>query len=210
MLPISICFSASGFGKPISITLLDLHSDFIAHSSLIILGSCLFLACKWQNGCQLDMYCTVYEVSQFKSSWTHWLRQIEGKYIFLPQKIILLKSLHVISIISPLSWSGSCFWLLSSLSSPSLLCFVRASQHHDPVFPLLPPYMLVNVWYWSLPTAKSLWSLCGCYVRWSLPYMLKVSEDACDFCCCSNHSHYLRVLSLPFPFADMLLELQSW
>ncbi len=128
MLPISICFTASGFGKLISITLLDLHSDFIAHSSLIILGSCLFLACKWQNGCQLDMYCTVYEVSQFKSCWTHWLRQIEGKYIFLPQKIILLKSLHVISIISPLSWSGSCFWLLSSLSSPSLLCFVELAS----------------------------------------------------------------------------------
>jgi hypothetical protein len=46
MLPIPICFTASAFGKPISITLLDLHSDFIAHISLIILGSCLFLACK--------------------------------------------------------------------------------------------------------------------------------------------------------------------
>ncbi len=128
MLPISICFTASGFGKRISITLLDLHTDFIAHSSLIILGSCLFLACKWQNGCQLDMHCTVYEVIQFKSCWTDWLRRIEGKYIFLPQKIILLKSLHVISIISPISWSGSCFWLLSSLSSPSLLCVVELAS----------------------------------------------------------------------------------
>ncbi len=128
MLPISICFTASGFGKPISITLLDLHSDFIAHSSLIILGSCLFLACKWQNGCQLDMYCTVYEVIQFKSCWTHWLRRIEGKYIFLSQKIIVLKSLHVISIISPISWSCSCFGLLTSLSSPSLLCVVELAS----------------------------------------------------------------------------------
>jgi hypothetical protein len=103
MLSISICFTASGFGKTISITLLDLHYDFLAHSSFIILGSCLFLACKWQNGCQLDMYCTVHKVIQFKSCWTHWLRGIEGKYIFLPQKIILLKSL-LVSIISPLSW----------------------------------------------------------------------------------------------------------
>ncbi len=127
MLPISICFTASGFGKPISVTLLDLHSDFIAHSSRIILGSCLFLPCKLQNGCQLDMYCTVYEVIQFKSCWTDCLRRIEGKYIFLPQKIILLKCLHVISIISPISWSGSCFWL-SSLSSPSLLCVVELAS----------------------------------------------------------------------------------
>jgi hypothetical protein len=109
VLPISICFTASGFCKHISITLLDLHSDCIAHSSLIILGCCLFLACKWQNGCQWDMYCTVYEVIQFKSCWTHWLRWIEGKYIFLPQKIVLLKCLHVGSIINRLSWSGSCF-----------------------------------------------------------------------------------------------------
>jgi hypothetical protein len=29
------------------------------------------------------MYCTVYEV---KSCWTHWLRGIEGKYIFCWQR----------------------------------------------------------------------------------------------------------------------------
>jgi hypothetical protein len=98
--------------------------------------------------------------------------------------------------------------VLFVISFSSMFCW--ASQNHDRVFPLLPPYMLVNVWYWSPPTAKSLWSLCGCYVRWSLPYMLKVSENACDFCCCSNHSLYLRVVSLLFPFADVLLELQSW
>jgi hypothetical protein len=74
------------------------------------------------------MYCTVYDVIQFKSCWTHWLRQIEDKYIFLPQKIILFKYLHVISIISSLSWSGSCFSSLSSLSSPPLPCFVELAS----------------------------------------------------------------------------------
>ncbi len=84
------------------------------------------------------------------------------------------------------SWNLSLF--LSSLLSPgkvhvlvvvlfvisfsSMFCW--ASQHHDRVFPLLPPYV-VNVWHWTPHTAKSLWSLCGCYVHWSLPYRLKVS-----------------------------------
>jgi hypothetical protein len=81
------------------------------------------------------------------------------------------------------------------ISFSSMLCW--ASGHHDRVFPLLPPYMLVHVWHWSPRTAKSLWSLCRCYVRWSLPYMSKVSENACGFRCCWDH--YLRVVSLHFP-----------
>ncbi len=89
--------------------------------------------------------------------------------------------------------------------------FCWASQHHDRVFPLLPPYMLVNVWHWSPHTAKSLWSLCGCYVHWSLPYRLNVSGNACGFCYCSNHYLIISEWCLFFfLFADMLLELQSW
>ncbi len=76
----------------------------------------------------VNWICTALCMRSSNSNLTHWLRRIEDKYIFLPQKIILLKSLHVISIISPLSWSGSCFWLLSSLSSPSLLCFVELAS----------------------------------------------------------------------------------
>jgi hypothetical protein len=99
--------------------------------------------------------------------------------------------------------------VLFVISFSSMFCW--ASHHHDRVFPLLPPYMLVNVWHWSPRTAKNLWSLYGCYVRWSLPYRLKVSENACGFCCCSNHYLIISEWCLFFfLFADMLLELQSW
>ncbi len=64
------------------------------------------------------MYCTVYEVIQFKSCWIHWLRGIEGKYSFLPPKIIFLKSLHVVSIMSHFIFL--CFYRSILLTKASL------------------------------------------------------------------------------------------
>jgi len=74
-------------------------------------------------------------------------------------------------------FSFFCFLFLLSLLGFSFslrVCWV--SQHHGPVFALLPGLgqklsVLLNVWRW-LSAYGSCWSQLGCYGSFSLPYML--------------------------------------